>query len=377
MLIDLALYSNRLIRRADLIAASLPEDPEEPDRSQGLFRVRSARSDATCSRLSGLGSTLALCLLILGILGVSSCAFKTTSSRVATPELGKSAYTSFDGSRFPYRKWLPSSGQPPTTVVVGFHGIAGASSDWDALGSHLQDCQPAMAVYAPELRGQGNDPVFSRRGDIKDPQNWFNDFRSFTQLLRHRHPEARIIWCGESMSTLIALHGVAASPTAHPPCDALILSSPIVRIHDDLPQWKRTALRWGSTIFPRFKISLETLSGEDEVRVIRDVVHQEQAQTNSYHVSAFTLRLLNTLGTMIESLPAQADRINLPLLILHGGHDIFSKPDDVVSFAEQFPPTTKIMRHFYPESYHLLFYDNDRQRVLTAISQWLVSLDGP
>ena len=260
---------------------------------------------------------------------------------------------------------------------MGFHGIAGASSDWDTLGSHLQDSLPAMAVYAPDLRGQGNDPVFSRRGDIKDPQNWFNDFRSFTQLIRERHPKARIIWCGESMSTLIALHGVAASPRLHPPCDALILSSPIVRIHDDLPQWKRTALRWGATILPRFKISLETLSGEDEVRVIRDVVHQDQAQTNSYHVSAFTLRLLNTLGTMIESLPAQADRINLPTLILHGGHDIFSKPDDVVSFAEQFPPAAKIMRHFYPESYHLLFYDNDRQRVLAAITQWLGSLDGP
>ena len=179
------------------------------------------------------------------------------------------------------------------------------------------------------------------------------------------------------MSTLITLHGVAGSPVDQPPCDALILSSPIVRIHDDLPEWKRTALRWGSTLFPRFKISLETLSEEDEVRVIKDVVHQDQAQTNSYHVSAFTLRLLHTLGTMIESLPAQTSRINLPILILHGGHDIFSRPDDIAAFAEQFPPTAKIMRHFYPESYHLLFYDHDRKKVLAAINQWLDSLDSP
>ena len=107
------------------------------------------------------------------------------------------------------------------------------------------------------------------------------------------------------------------------------------------------------------------------MRVIRDVVHQDQVQTNSYHVSAFTLRLLYTLGTMIESLPAQATRVELPVLLLHGGHDIFSRPDDVKAFSKRFPPGARVKRHFYPESYHLLFYNHQRGRVLADITRWL------
>jgi alpha-beta hydrolase superfamily lysophospholipase len=178
------------------------------------------------------------------------------------------------------------------------------------------------------------------------------------------------------MGALIALHAVATcSSQKQPPCDALILSSPIARIHDDFPQWKRTALRWGARLFPRWKISLETLSGENEVHVIRDVIHQEQVQANPYHVSAFTMRLLSTLGTMIETSTEQATRIELPVLLLHGGHDIFSRPDDVKTFAGRFPPAARVKRHFYPESYHLLFYDHQKERVLADITRWLRSLN--
>ena len=130
-------------------------------------------------------------------------------------------------------------------------------------------------------------------------------------------------------------------------------------------------------LLPRRNISLDRLSGEDEVRVIRDVVHQDQVQTNSYHVSAFTLRLLYTLGTMIESLPAQATQVKLPVLLLHGGHDIFSHPDDVEAFSKCFPPGARVKRHFYPESYHLLFYDHNREQVLADITSWIGSLNSP
>ena len=328
-------------------------------------------------------SSLLLLPMALASLVLSSCAARLSTGKlppcpVAAPALQNSTFTSFDGNQFPYHKWLPLDDSPPSVIVVGFHGIAGASTDLSVLGKHLQERHSPVAVYAPDLRGQGNDPIPSRRGDIRDQRDWFNDFETFTRLVRQQHPKARIVWCGESMGSLIALHAVATcSSSRNPPCDALILSSPIAHVHDDFPQWKRTALRWGAILFPRWKISLERLSGEDEVRVIRDVVHQDQVQTNSYHVSAFTLRLLYTLGTMIESLPAQASQVKLPVLLLHGGHDIFSHPDDVEAFSKCFPPGARVKRHFYPESYHLLFYDHNREQVLADITRWIGSLNSP
>ena len=329
----------------------------------------------------------ALLPMVLACLALSSCAAPRASEKPSTcpepsaadsPALESSTFTSFDGNRFSYSKWLPLDNGQPSVVVVGLHGISGASTDLSILGKHLQKHSPSAAVYAPDLRGQGNDPVPSRRGDIRDREDWFSDIRTFTRLVHQRHPGARIVWCGESMGSLIALHAVAACPSGRAaPCDALILSSPIAHISDDFPEWKRTALRWGARLFPWWKISLESLSAQDDVRVVRDVVHREQAQTNSYHVPAFTFRLLYTLGNMIESLPAQANRVGLPVLILHGGHDIFSRPEDVKAFSRQFAPTARITRHFYPESYHLLFYDHSHKQVLTDITCWIGSLDKP
>jgi alpha-beta hydrolase superfamily lysophospholipase len=323
---------------------------------------------------------LALAQIPLTLALFSSCAsHPSVSSPVPQPALHDTSFTSFDGDRFPYHKWLPKNGRSPRTVVIGFHGIAGASSDLSTLGEHLQEHLPGVAVYAPDLRGQGNDPITSRKGDIRHAHDWYRDIYTFTRLVREQHPGSRMVWCGESMGSLIALHATASATQSSKtlPCDALILSSPITRGLDDFPKWKQTALRWGASLFPKLKISLESLSGEDEVRVIKDVVHQDQVATNSYHVSAFTLRLLFTLGTMIETLPAQAGKLDLPVLLLHGGHDIFSKAQDVEDFASRFPPTAKVQRTFYPESYHLLFYDHQREKVLADITRWLRKIEGP
>ena len=107
------------------------------------------------------------------------------------------------------------------------------------------------------------------------------------------------------------------------------------------------------------------------MQVIKDVVHQEQVQTNPYHVSAFTLRLLYTLGTMIEDLPAVAARLDLPVLLLHGGRDIFSHPEDVAAFEDAFPARAPVDRRYFPESFHLLLYDHEREKVLRATADWL------
>lgn len=295
----------------------------------------------------------------------------------ATPVLSGSSFTSFDGDRFPCRSWVPN--EKPALTVVAFHGIAGAATDWSDLGERLLAELPGAALYAPDLRGQGHDPVRSRRGDILHRSEWFRDALTLTALVRARHPGTRIVWAGESMGSLIATHAAATAPA--PPCEALLLASPIARLHDGVPPWKRRALRWGAALLPKLRLSLETLSGQRDVRVVRDTVHQDQAQTNPYHVPAFSLRLLCTLGEMIESMTLLAPRLRMPVFILHGGHDLFSRTEDVVDFAGCFPAPGHVRRTFYPDSYHLLFYDHESERVLTDVVRWLrelaTSCDGP
>ncbi|MGJ8694765.1 MAG: alpha/beta fold hydrolase [Verrucomicrobiaceae bacterium] len=294
------------------------------------------------------------------------------STSLAVPEsvrLDQKSLHSFDGDLLPYTKWLPK--EEPELIVIGVHGISGAASDYRPLADHLLTSLPRTAVYAAETRGQGNDPVVARRGHIRKRSDWFRDLYSFTSLIREKHPNARIVWCGESMGSLIVLHAYAAAPDRTQLCDAMILSSPIVDIRGDFPLWKEKAAHILAAIFPTMRVSLETLSGKDDVNVTKESVHQEQAEQNSYHIERHTLRLLSTLGDMIRKSGEASQTIDIPLLLLHGGKDVFSDPKDVEAFAASLPNPEKTTRKFYPESFHLLFFDHESDRVIGDVSNWL------
>jgi alpha-beta hydrolase superfamily lysophospholipase len=64
----------------------------------------------------------------------------------------------------------------------------------------------------------------------------------------------------------------------------------------------------------------------------------------------------------------------LPLLVLHGGKDVFSRAKDVQAFVESLPEGVKVTRKFYPESYHLLFHDHQSDVVVADIAQWIEEL---
>lgn len=276
---------------------------------------------------------------------------------------------------FQYRKWVRSTAEPDT-VLIGLHGFSGASIDYENLANHLLKNQPDTAVYAYEVRGQGRDPLKERRGDIDDPANWSRDLLAFTDLVREEHPGARVVWFGESMGSLILSHTYrdVVANGGEAPCDAIGVTSPVVKIRDDFPKWKKELVRGVSKLAPGARVSLEALSGGEPVQMTEDTIHSEQSETNSWHVDRHTLRLLVTLGDMIEEMPECASQYQVPTLVLYGGQDFFTTPDDVKAFSSHIPESTDLTRKFYPEGHHLLMYDSVKEKVIADIADWLDEL---
>jgi alpha-beta hydrolase superfamily lysophospholipase len=303
---------------------------------------------------------------------LASCSAQAPVPPAKKVKLDKTHLHTFDGEKFAYTRWMPK--EKPRTVIVGVHGISGAASDYKPLAKRVLKEFSDVAIYSAETRGQGNDPVKERRGHIGKRSDWFRDLTTFTALIRQRHPGARIIWCGESMGALIVLHAYAASEKKDQLCDAMILSSPITAIRDDFPRWKITLANIASILFPTARVSLETLSGQSEVRVTKDTVHSEQVENNSYHVKRHTLRLLTTLGKMMQTFPKAGESLDLPVIVLHGGKDVFSKSEDVKAFVDGLPEKATVTRKFYPESFHLLFFDHQSDKVVADIAKWVKEL---
>jgi len=256
-------------------------------------------------------------------------------------------------------------------VVIGIHGFCGASVDYTNLGNHLLQRQPKTALYAYEVRGQGSDPIQSRRGDIGDPSEWYVDLEAFTQLVRERHPDAKIIWYGESMGALIATHALRAAPDGKPPCDGLVLSSPIVRFKDDVEPWKIALVETAAATLPLARVSLGAIAPSQDVQMTQESKHLNQAKKNSYHIERHTLRLLGTLANLIDGMNACAAEMEIPVLVLHGGKDYFNDDSDMRGFIDRIPSSVPMTYKNYPNAYHLLMYDEEREGIFRDVERWL------
>lgn len=283
--------------------------------------------------------------------------------------------TSAKSDIFGYRKWISETTEQDV-VIIGIHGFCGAAIDYANLGNHLLQFQPQTGLYAYEVRGQGSDPIRARRGDIGDPKDWYRDLFAFTQLVQERHPHAKIVWFGESMGALIAAHAWRQSPTGSPPCDGLILSSPIVRFRDDIPAWTPGLVQIAATTLPLARISLETLAGGQDVQMTQTSHHTEQMKTNSYNVDKYTLRLIGTLARHIDSMNDCATAFRSPILVLHGGKDYFNNDSDLRGFVARIPAGVSKTYHNYPQAYHLLMYDAQKEAIFRDIESWIRLLRG-
>src|ERR1700677_1187674 len=132
-----------------------------------------------------------------------------------------------DGAIFSYSRWkaLVLPGQEPRAVVVAVHGLSGAAIDFEPLGSYF--AKHGIVTFALELRGQGNDPIKSRRGDLVKLQEWYDDLSAFLALVRCRFPDTQIYYYGESMGAVLLMRFLAQAHEPDRPA-GVILASPVV-----------------------------------------------------------------------------------------------------------------------------------------------------
>lgn len=274
-----------------------------------------------------------------------------------------------DVKPFGFRKWVTETVEPDL-VIIGIHGFCGASSDYKNLGEYMLSHQKRTAVYAYEVRGQGGDPLYERRGDIGNPEDWYRDLFAFTQLVGEQHPNAKIVWFGESMGAMIAAHAWREAPKDDPPCDGIILSSPIVRFRDDIPAWTPGLLQVAASTMPLVRVSLDAISGGQQVQMTQDSTHQTQTKKNPYHIEQHTLRLLATLAMHIRGMNDCAQEFTCPVLVLHGEHDFFNDDSDLRGFMARMPKEPKKTYYNYRGAYHLLMHDARRDKVFRDVARW-------
>ncbi len=293
----------------------------------------------------------------------------TAGSKAGLDGGEQALWTSFDGSEFPFTRWLPPGGAAPKALVVCAHGLSGAAADFEQLGELFSS--KGIAVYAYELRGMGKDPKKRRVGDLRSRKDWVADLDQFLSFARHQHRGVPLFAYGESLGALIMMHGYPSlSEVNRAKLRGLIYSSPVVSMQGELPPVKDFFVRLAMKLFPRLKISLKALTGGGEVEVGEGEDHWDQMEQTPHFVSKMSLRLLGTIESMVKGSAAAAARIAKPVLVLYPGLDVFTPAADVETFFDGIAAADKSKRRF-DESHHLLMYDKEREQVFGTALDWI------
>jgi acylglycerol lipase len=285
-----------------------------------------------------------------------------------------------DGETFSYSLWAPElpPNQPPVpewqprAIVVAVHGLSGAALDYEPLGSFL--AKHRVATYAIELRGQGNDPVSARRGDLARIEDWFVDLSAFFALVRSRHPGAPIYYYGESMGSALLTRFVAQARDVDLP-DGLVLASPVVDIKAKPSWWQELVFRFFLWVRPTHRVNVAeyTKRNNDDPSnwVTRDETHRRWFETAPHKIQYFTVRFFKCLRELITGCFDAAPKIKVPVLVIYAANDVFIPPARVEQFFARLGSREKELQ-FFPESYHLLLHDHDKDQALERIEAWLL-----
>ena len=275
-------------------------------------------------------------------------------------------WTAPDGVVFPCERWLPD--EKPRGTLVCVHGLSGAASDFFTLGDFVR--RAGLACFALNLRGQGSDPHRPRRGAVLDLEDISRDVSAFAGAM-HGDAEGPLWVCGESMGALILAWMLAGKRFAQPVAGA-IFSVHVVDLVKPTPWIVRQIVRTIARVAPglRFFPSWFISGKLEPLKVTRDEEFELRVRSAPHYIPAFTFRFLHQLGRLIEGSAQVAAEMKTPCLVLAAGQDVFLRPEQVRAWFERLGAIDKTFR-LYPQAYHLLWNDWDKELVLADILSWL------
>jgi alpha-beta hydrolase superfamily lysophospholipase len=269
---------------------------------------------------------------------------------------------SFDGIgdvRIVYDTWTPDGPEGPRGVVVLSHGFGEHARRYDHVAQRFGEA--GLVTYALDHRGHGRSG--GKRVYLKDMSEYTGDFGTLVGIADREYPQLPKIVLGHSMGGGI----VFAYATEHPAdYDLIVLSGPAIAAQADVSPLLAIVGKLVGSIAPG--VPVQHL---DANAVSRDpaVVAAYNADPLVHHgkVPAGIARALLLVG---ESMPQRAGAITKPLLVVHGGQDRLipaSGSERLVDCVGSQDVHLKV----YPELYHEVFNEPERDRVLDDVVSWI------
>jgi len=260
-------------------------------------------------------------------------------------------------SRLFRQSWLPDGEARGVLILV--HGFGEHSGRYVHVARYFTE--RGFAVYTIDHEGHGKSdgtPGYVDRFSV-----YLDGVSELVHRARAEQGSAPLFLVGHSMGGLIAAAYLEDHQDEFAGC---ILSGPALASDAAPSSWLRAINRLLSIVLPKLGIIRLDATG-----VSRDtnVVERYLADPLVFK-GKLTARLVDELLGQADTVMANAGRIRLPILLLHGEADRLTAPSGSSALYEAVGSDDKTLR-IYPGLFHEIFNEPEKEQVFTDMHTWL------
>jgi lysophospholipase len=271
---------------------------------------------------------------------------------------------SSDGLRL-YAELSRAEGQAKATLVF-VHGGGEHGGRYRNVVAHFTGRGFDCITF--DYRGHGR--AAGARGHCARYEEFLSDLEAALMLAREK-AQRTIFLVAHSHGGLVTARYLVDASARVGDVTGFVFSSPFFRLRMLVPRWKIATARLLSGVVPRFALPSEIPAAS----VSRDPNIVEAYETDPLIHRVCTARWYTEIVRAQKECLAQAHQIKLPALVLQAGADRLVCPDATQLFFDRLGSADKKFTS-YPELYHELLNEPERQTVLEDIERWLCAHTG-
>ena len=260
-----------------------------------------------------------------------------------------------DGLAIYAHGWKPRTQTKALVCLV--HGIGEHSSRYAHVGNFLN--QAGYALLAFDHRGHGQSE--GRRGHFACCETAMHDIEDHLKQSVKHYPDTPVFLYGHSMGGNLVINYALRY---RPQLSGVISTAPMLRLAFKPSKAKELMARCLSHLWPTLSLSngLDTSDLSRDSEIVKAYDHDSLTHNR---VTPCFLKLIEAGEWALE----HASEFSLPLLLMHGGKDCITSPENSRIFARDAGDicTLKI----WDGLYHEIHNEPEKQEVLKTIVDWL------
>ncbi len=265
------------------------------------------------------------------------------------------------GERYAYA-WLPPD---PRRVLILVHGYAEHSGRYEEMAAHF--AARGFAVHAYDQAGHGRTQ--GPRGHVDRFERLLDELASFVEKVRSEHPGLPVVLAGHSMGGLVT---AATAAFRRPDVDWIVLSGALLELETTGSRSRRVQL-FAARVLSRLAPWVGLSTGLDPAGLSRDPEVVRRYLEDPLVEDRMSARFATGLFETVARVRGAADRVEKPILILHGEADPICPVAGSRRFHAGLSPAIaeRSRLSVYPSLRHEIWNEPEREAIWQDMLDWL------